>query len=119
MCGTTALPYGWVSCPVFSGATLFGGFGSGLLLLICSMDFFCPPRNPPFAMSEPTESKPGVYCHAWHNSTAVGLGALSRVLRGNSVRRLWEWATSSPYAQWISSAHPAILHLPWANLHWP
>ena len=53
MRGTTALPYGWVSCPVFSGATLFGGFGSGLLLLICSMDFFCPPRNPPFAMGEP------------------------------------------------------------------
>ena len=113
MCGTTALPYGWVSCPVFSGATLFGewatsshllnglllptpqssichertyrkqawgllpcvaqqhcrrpgcvvpcfegqlcseALGVGYFFTLCSMDIFCPPRNPPFAMGEP------------------------------------------------------------------
>ena len=42
MRGTTALPYGWVSCPVFSGATLFGGFGSGLLLHIMLNGYLLP-----------------------------------------------------------------------------
>ena len=93
MRGTTALPYGWVSCPVFSGATLFGGFGSGLLLLdIRKIRSLRPPRNPPFLH---------IFFGTSGNSDHMIFGGFGRglLLTSNLILKL------------DLSAHPAILHL--------
>ena len=43
MRGITALPFGWVSCPVFQGQLCSEALGVGYFFTLCSMDILCPP----------------------------------------------------------------------------